>query len=168
MTERRPRMGPRLVRRGSGCALSTPRNPPSQSFNGAAPGSARKYDYSAECFSITSTGLQWGRAWFGAEVAGTLTSLVARECKRFNGAAPGSARKSPPIARDVPILRAGFKWGRAWFGAEVPVARRQSARQLGFNGAAPGRRGSGAVRSSGPQRYLSASMGPRLVRRGSS
>ena len=56
-------MGPRLVRRGSAGLAPAPLNVHS---------------------------LQWGRAWFGAEV---VASETRETTAGFNGAAPGSARK---------------------------------------------------------------------------
>ena len=125
-------MGPRLVRRGSPiswqCADSC-------GFNGAAPGSARKY-LSHPAMSRT-TSLQWGRAWFGAEVLPhgyhERHGLIALQWGRaWFGAEVGTARQ------DVKT-RDRLQWGRAWFGAEVPVpVVARLAWRWRFNGAAPG------------------------------
>jgi len=84
-----PSMGPRLVWRGNSTVLIGLVLYQS-SFNGAAPGLARKLrkGEGAEC---QPAGLQWGRAWFGAETL--FGRPVEHPDNAFNGAAPGLARK---------------------------------------------------------------------------
>ena len=162
-------MGPRLVRRGSShvdhdlptldrlqwgrawfgaevrCRRRC-RHVVNVSFNGAAPGSARKLPCRCAIGCKLSQLLQWGRAWFGAEVRAfkrrvrptsqasmgprlvrrgslSLPNQAMTDLRRFNGAAPGSARKSPGSASGMRESSYELQWGRAWFGAEVSTLR---------------------------------------------